>query len=313
MSSTDLFPVLPAALIRTVQETFGERGRLWLAALPEQLADCAARWSLTLQPPFSNLTFHYVAPAMREDGTEVVLKMGVPHKELRTESAALAAYAGHGSVRLLEADSAAGVLLLERLRPGKVLTLLANEAHDPQATSIAASVMRRIWRPPPPDHAFPTVYEWARGLEKLRLRFDGGVGPFPPALVEEAETRFTELLNSMAAPVLLHGDLHHDNILSAARQPWLAIDPKGVVGEPAYEVGALLRNLWEDRHSILEPQKLLERRVHQLAEELELERERVKGWGVAQAVLSAWWCLEDDSACWESSLGLADMLSGIRI
>ncbi|MCW3100468.1 MAG: aminoglycoside/hydroxyurea antibiotic resistance kinase, partial [Chthonomonadaceae bacterium] len=91
-----------------------------------------------------------------------------------------------------------------------------------------------------------------------------------------------------------------------------AIDPKGIVGEPAYEVGAMLRNLWPDRHTILQPGKLLERRAHQLAEELSIERARIRGWAVAQAVLSAWWCLEDDSDCWESAIVTAELLAAIK-
>ncbi len=112
---------------------------------------------------------------------------------------------------------------------------------------------------------------------------------------------------------MLHGDLHHDNILSAERQPWLAIDPKGVVGEPAYEVGALLRNLWEDRHRLANPRRMLESRVYQLAEELDIARSRVRGWGVAQAVLSAWWCIEDNDGCWESAIAVAELLAAVKV
>lgn len=300
---------LPDSFVSTIRETFSEEGAQWLQSLPLLLDACAARWSLTLLPPFPNLSFNYVTPALQADGTPVVLKLGVPHKEIRTEIAALRAYAGHGSVRLLDADSAQGLLLLERLTPGSVLTALASEAEDEEATTIAAAVMRQLWRPVPPDHDFPTVSDWAQGMQRMRAHFGGGVGPFPIALVEEAEALFDELLRSMAAPVLLHGDLHHDNILSAERAPWLAIDPKGLVGEPAYEVGALLRNLWPDRHTLSHPGRILERRIYQLSEALSLDRSRVRGWAVAQAVLSAWWCLEDHSDCWRSALALAELLA----
>lgn len=284
---------------------------LW-ERLPTLLADCASRWSLTVQPPFPNLSFNYVAPALRADGTEAVLKIGLPPAELRNEIAALRLYDGRRSVRLLEADPEQGMLLLERLQPGVVLTTLADEANDARATSIAAAVMQGLWRPVPPEHSFPHVRDWAEGLQQLRTRFGGGVGPFPRYLVEEAETLFAELLASSATPVVLHGDLHHDNILSAQRLPWLAIDPKGIVGEPAYEVGAMLRNLWPDRHTVLYPGKLLERRAHQLAEELHIDRARIRGWAVAQAVLSAWWCVEDDSDCCDSAIATAELLAAIR-
>ncbi len=281
--------------------------------MPSLLDACASRWSLTVLPPFPNLSFNYVAPVLLEDGTEAVLKIGMPHhKELLTEIDALRLYDGRYSVRLLESDFEQGLLLLERLSPGTVLTTLAYERNDAAATSIATGVMQGLWRPVPPDHPFPNVRDWAQGLERLRARFGGGVGPFPLRLVEEAETLFAELLASSATPVVLHGDLHHDNILAAQRSPWLAIDPKGIVGEPAYEVGAMLRNFWPDRYPIVDPGKLLERRAYQLAEELSIDRRRIRGWAIAQAVLSAWWCLEDDSDCWEGAIATAELLRAIK-
>ena len=304
---------LPERFKQTVSTTWGEPGALWLRGLPGLLEDCARRWSLTLAPPFPNLTFHYVAPAMRADGTEAVLKVGVPGPDLRREAAALRVFDGQGSVRLLESDTEAGLLLLERLRPGTVLTTLADEAHDDAATTIAASVMRGLWRPAPPGHDFPTVADWGGGFARLRARFGGGTGPLPAAQVERAEALFAELLASSTASVLLHGDLHHDNILSAQRQPWLAIDPKGVVGEPAYEVGALLRNLWPDRHAHLNPARMLERRTHRLAEELELDPARVRDWAIAQVVLSAVWGVEDNDGGWEGASANTDLLAAIPV
>lgn len=305
--------VLPEHFVQTVQSTWGEPGRQWLDALPALLEDCARRWSLTLSPPFPNLTFHYVAPIVAADGTEIVLKAGVPNQDLHYEAAALRFYDGQGSVRLLNADPEAGILLLERLRPGQALTTLADEAHDDEATTIAASVMQALWRPAPLVHDFPTIADWGQGFARMRARFDGGSGPLPAALVTEAESLFADLLASSAAPVLLHGDLHHDNILSAERQPWLAIDPKGVVGEPAYEVGALLRNLWPDRHTHTNPGRLLMRRTRRLAEELAIDLERVRGWAFAQAVLSAWWTVEDNGDDWASTIAVAELLAAIRV
>jgi streptomycin 6-kinase len=242
----------------------------------------------------------------------VVLKAGVPHKELFSEIAALKVYDGSGAARLLQADAEQGVFLLERLRPGTVLTTLADETHDEEATSIAASVMLALWKPAPEGSTFPTIADWAQGMQRLRSRFNGGVGPFPVRLVEEAEGLFTDLLFSMAPPVLLHGDLHHDNILAAEGAPWLAIDPKGIIGEPAYEVGALLRNLWPERHRLSNPSRILERRLSILSEELGLDRERLRGWAVAQAVLSAWWSVEDNEDGWQPTIAIAKMLSGLK-
>jgi streptomycin 6-kinase len=205
-------------------------------------------------------------------------------------------------------DRDRGVLLLERLQPGTMLSTLAD---DEEATRIAARVMRQLWRPVPPDHPFRTVNDWASGLERMRQHFDGGTGPLPTALVEKAEGLFADLLSSMDGAVLLHGDLHHYNILQAERQPWLAIDPKGIVGEPAYEVGALLRN---PIFSFLEwphLDQITARRVDILAEELGFDRERLLGWGLAQSVLSAWWCIDDHVDCWQGAIRCAEIFDEV--
>jgi streptomycin 6-kinase len=296
---------IPARLARTIVDLHEAEGVAWIERLPDTIAGYEQRWSLTVLPPFPNLSYNYVAPAVRADGTELVLKLGVPNSELQREGAALRHYAGHGIAALVEADLAGGALLIERLRPG---TLLAELEDDQQATAIAAEVMRQLWRPAPAQHSFPSVADWAGGMQHLRAEFGGGTGPFPPRMVELAERLFAELLGSMAAPVLLHGDLHHENIMAATRRPWLAIDPKGVVGEPAYEVGALLRNRLEAGPDL---GKLQARRLDQLAEALQLDRERLLGWSVAQAVLSAWWSYEDHGHGWEPMIDLAEVLAGL--
>src|SRR5687768_14739265 len=225
---------------RIIVDLHGPKGEAWLVNLPVVIDACAARWDLRMLPPFPNLSYNYVAPAERSDGTPVVLKLGVPGgADLASEMEALRVYDGRGIVRLLEAAPDEGAMLLERLQPG---TMLSTMADDEAATRIGARVMRQLWVPAPAEHNFPTVARWASGFQRLRAMFDGGTGPLPAHLVDLAENLFAELLASADAPVLLHGDLHHFNILSAEREPWLALDPKGLVGEPAYEVGAFLHN-----------------------------------------------------------------------
>ena len=300
---------VPNDFARTIVELYGSEGVKWLSRLPSLLANCAERWSLTVMAPFDPLSYNYVAPAVRADGTDVVLKAGVPNPELLTEIEALRLFDGRGIARLLEVDTAEGVLILERLKPGTPLSSLSD---DEEATSIAAQVMSRLWKPVLSEQPFPTVAKWATGLKRLREHFDGGCGPFPKVLVETAEVRFAELIGTMAEPVLLHGDLHHDNILSAERQPWLALDPKGLVGEPAYEVGALLRNPKPQLLAEPEPERILARRVEQLAEELSFDRARLVGWGLAQAVLSAWWSYEDHGHGWEWGIACAELLTELE-
>ncbi len=295
---------------RTTVNLYAERGVQWLDRLPDLIAEVEQRWLIMVGPPLDGLTYNYVAPAAGLDGRELMLKLGVPNPELLTEIEALRIYDGRGCVQLLAADRGQGALLLERLEPGTPLRGCTDD--DERATAVAAGVMRRLWRPAPPEHSFPTVERWAAGLGRLRKRFDGATGPLPRALVERAEDLFRVLIASMAEPVLLHGDLHHDNILAAEREPWLAIDPKGVVGEPAYETGALLRNPFPEILIMPQRGKRLARRVDQLAEELDMDRDRILGWALAQAVLSAWWCIEDNVPCWEGAIACAELLAELE-
>ena len=294
---------IPERFARTMVELHADEGVEWLRRLPNLIRDCEERWGLTVLAPFTPLSYNYVAPAIRADGTDAVLKVGFPADEPETQIPALRLYDGRGIVRLLEADQEQGAMLLERLTPG---TPLAHIVDDEEATAIAADVMRQLWRPAPAEHPFPTVADWMGGMQRVREHFGGGSGPFPMALVAEAERLFADLIGSMGEPVLLHGDLHHENILAAQRQPWLAVDPKGVVGEPAYEVGALLRNRLPDDLNPVQTKRILARRIDQLAEALEFDRARLLGWGLAQAMLSAWWTVEDHGYGWEPTIMLAE-------
>jgi streptomycin 6-kinase len=304
---------IPDNFARTIVELYEDEGTAWLKELPALIAEYERRWSLRVLPPYA-LSYNYVAPAMRADGTPVVLKVRFPGDGPTTEIAALRLYDGHGMAQLLEADPEGGAFVLERLTPGAPLTTLV-ESDDERATSIGAEVMRQLWQgpagAPPNEPLYGTIADWAEGLQRMRAHFGGATGPFPRALVEEAEALFAELLASQAAPVLLHGDLHHDNILSAERAPWLAIDPQGIVGEPAYEVGALLRNPLPQLLELPNPSRVTARRVDQLAEELGFDRARIRGWGLAQAVLSAWWSIEDHGHGWEGAIACAELLAAV--
>lgn len=258
--------------------------------LQDRLDLFARRWSLRILPLFESRSINAVAPVVQEGGGEVVLKVHADVDEGRRETEALDAFDGKGAVRLLDADREQGVLLLERLRPGKDLTSIRDDA---EAMAIAADVIHRLRTPAPDAHSLPTVEEWGEGFAQLRARFNGGFGPFPRRAVEMGESLFRDLISSMDETLLLHGDLHHHNILSSTRDGWLAIDPKGVIGEAACETGALLRNPLPGLLNLPWPARVLARRIAQLSDELRLDRERVACWGVTQAVLAAWWSHED--------------------
>jgi streptomycin 6-kinase len=265
---------LPDVFRKTVEAELGSRGRDWLSRLPAIVDACAARWGLVLGEPFE-LSFNYVLSAARRD-EDVVLKVGIPNDDSVRERAALRNYDGRGVVRVLESDEALGAILLERVRPG---TTLASVDDDEEATSIAAEVMRKMWRPAPPGNAFLGVEAYTRAID------DAGA-PVDAALVDRARRERAELLATAVEPVLLHGDFHHDNVLAAGRERWLAIDPKGVVGEPAFEVGAFLHNPVLDGVDL---DRLLRRRIAIVGERLGLDRERLRKWGLVYAVLSAQW------------------------
>lgn len=289
-----------------------EGGAEWLARLPELLEEYGQRWSLTILPPFP-LSYNYVTPALLPDGREVVLKMGPPNDELASEMIALGWWNGRGAVRLLQAEPEAGVMLLERIRPGHTLLDVYDTVRDDDtATRIACRVMQQFWRPPPPDSSqLITVEQWGQGLHELRRLHQDGIGLFSRRLVEMAARLHAELEASADAPVVLHGDLHHQNIIQAEDGGWLAIDPKGVVGEPAYEVGAWLRNPLPELVEKCDYRRLTARRIDIFVEELGLARERLIGWGMAGAVLSAWWDVgSDGDGSWVAgTLAIAETLA----
>ena len=153
--------------------------------------------------------------------------------------------------------------------------------------------------------------DWNAGLCRLRPRYGGGTGPFPARLIAEVENLRADLTASAGIPVLLHGDLHHDNIVAAGRAAWRAIDPKGLIGEPAYEIGPLLFNPQPQLLAAPQPGRILARRVDHCAAELGLERARVRGWGLVRAVLAAWWHAESTGRPWDAALACAVLIAEI--
>ena len=297
------FPI-PENFARTYIEMHGEAGSAWLAQLPDRIGDLEQRWNFQVQAPYS-LSYNYVAPAVRAKGEKVVLKIGFPDRELVSEITALQHYAGRGIVQLLEDDADLGAFLIERLEPGIPLT---DHPDDDEATRIAAQVMLDLWIPAPAnaEGRLLTVDSWSKGFRRLRDQFDGGTGPMPAQLVERAERIYAELQADLAEPMLLHGDLHHWNILSAKRAPWLALDPKGVLGETAYEVGALLRNPWPDMDGVTVLLRRLPRRLDIFEEMLGFDRQRMLAWSMYQAVLSSWWTYEDHHQVGKEMIAFAE-------
>lgn len=296
--------VLPAAFTRTVRNTFGSAGRRWLAGLPGIAGQVVREWELTVEEPFP-LSLNWVSRVRRPDGTTAVLKLGVPEAgHLADEATTLEFFAGHGAVRLLARDDVRGAVLLEEARPGTQVRHLVPE-RDEAATFVLIDVMRRLHRPAPDGIALPELSRRVASFDDHLHRFPGQ-GPIPRHLVERARGLFAELCATAAERVVLHGDLHHDNVLAAGREPWLAIDPHGVVGDPGYELGALLYN--PEPRGGDEVLNLLPGRIEQLADGLGMPIERVVAWGFVQAVLSEVWLFQADDARSMRSLRVAHQL-----
>ncbi|MER3554487.1 MAG: hypothetical protein C4331_09080 [Meiothermus sp.] len=285
-------PTIPEAFAKNIPVIF-DGGADWIKRLLGLLETYAERWDLGLGEPFG-LSFNYVVEAWLEDGSEAVLKLGIPCPDFRYELWALGSYAGRGAVRLLESDLEGGAMLLERVRPGNRLTRL--EPGD-EASHLAAEIMRKLHQTPV-QHDFPHVSDWGRELLEAHQRKDPRLSKIPSALLDEALAAYPDLLASSPAPVLLHGDLHHFNILRG-QNGWVAIDPKGGLGDPAYEPAQFLHNpSFADKSAGIEcwPDLVLRtaRRLEIFSEALSIPKERIRAWGIFQAALSSWWALENN-------------------
>lgn len=258
----------------------------WRAALAARAVEVARDWGLALGPALPGSTQGLVRAATLADGTAAVLKLEKPGQGVEVQAAALAAWGGEGAARLLRFDAARGALLLERLAPGTPLAALCEGGRGDEATEVLAALMLQLHRPAPTDAVFADAHGWIRAIAACR----------DPRLDSRLRDRALGLyrdLNASARPaVLLHGDLHHRNVL-ADGPGWRAIDPFGATGEPAFDVGTLLTNpvAWLPFRRDLAA--IQARRVALLAERLGEDRARVAGWGFVVGVLKTVWDLED--------------------
>lgn len=325
---------LPSEFISNIEGVFGEAGRDFLVHLPLSINEASQKWGLAHVQPSPTLSYNFVAFA-RRGNEDVVLKMGVPNREFNSEMATLRLFNGEGACKLLDYEEEKYWMLLERLRPGVMLATLED---DEEATHIAANVMQKIWRPrgdmslskatSPGDAEkrlfrrdepslrvthdnFIQLSDWFDGLKKLRPHFNGRTGPLDEKLVQRVENSVKEFFAENHKPVLMHGDFHHFNILSSERG-WLVIDPKGVIGPACYEIGPLLINPWGDLLSERDYGQITRRRIDILHERLGFERERIREWGLAHAILSAWWSIEEHGD-WRYAAAFAEMIADLDI
>lgn len=261
-------------------------GRAWLARLPGLAADCAERWRLQLGDPLPGGNVALVLGATRDDGTDAVLKLSFPEEESEHEPDALEHWGGSGAVRLLERDDERRAMLLERVAPG---TPLWGIADDERATAVAASVLRRLHGVPVRrGQPFRSLADAAaRWSDTIPADWRATGGAFAGRLVDVAVDACRTLPRDAVDAVVLHQDLHGGNVLRSEPDEWLAIDPKPLVGDPAFDAASLLR----DRRWLLGDRgggdaRRLRRRLHVLAEVAGLDRERMRLWGIVHAL--AW-------------------------
>jgi len=244
----------------------------------------AAEWNVTLdeirETPTSLVGFGV------RDGNRVVLKITNQDGDESHSGEVLRAYDGVGAVRVYETET--GAVLLERLDPGEQLVNVVQRGEDTLATQILGEVISKLAGHEAPA-VYPTVADWGRGFDRY---LGSGNQQLSRALVSEARDLYQELVTSQRTTMLLHGDLQHYNVLFDNKLGWVAIDPKGVIGELEYELGALLRNPVEMPELFTTP-ATINRRLEILTDSLHLDYSRALKWAYAQAVLSAIWNIED--------------------
>ncbi|MFT3898728.1 MAG: aminoglycoside phosphotransferase family protein [Gordonia sp. (in: high G+C Gram-positive bacteria)] len=267
------------------QRRLGPDWERWLDRLPRRCADLLAEWELTVDGGPMHGFASLVLPVRTADGESAVLKVGFDGAEdTAQEHLALQTWAGDGAVELYRADPARRALLLERIGPRDLVG-----EWDLQACETVAALYPRLHRPAGPR--FRRLSEVLSGwLDAMAA--DAADMPVPRRFVDEALRRGREFVDDPACDgAIIHGDLHYENVLSAQREPWLAIDPQPMSGDPHYEIAPLLWNRWDEmdgylRHSI-------NRRFVTVVEVAGFDEERARDWVVVRMIINAHWSVQD--------------------
>lgn len=268
---------------------YGVAGQQWLDQLPSITEGLANTYGLSDLEPVSNMTFNYVL-AGHQQQTPIVLKLGLNSKAIFKEGECLRAFSDHGAVKLLAASD--GMLLMERAVPGVSLKSYFPKK-DHLATSVVCELMQKLHAV-----ALPSQHHYYH-IQDLLTCLDEEVD-IPAKTVSKARQLRDQLLSSTTNDVLLHGDLHHDNILQQGDR-WVAIDPKGFVGDPVFELAAFLSNPMPDVLAVLNVMDLVERRIQQCAKQLNMPAQRIRDWHYVKSVLCWVWSLQDgvSASDWE--------------
>ncbi len=269
----------------SIIKTYGAKGKAWLDDLPNVVSRLSLLWHLQDLKVHENLSWNYILDGM-QNNQAIILKIGLDLTSVKNEVAALKAFQGYGVIKLLNEDLAQGALLAERAVPGKSLKSLFPE-HDIKAMQIACDMIDRLHQAPIPDHHhFPKLTELLQILDKD--------WELPKQHLLAARALKNTLLKSTEKNVLLHGDLHYDNILSN-KEGWVVIDPKGVIGDPIFDkIGCLLREPLPELLAVADLPKLLTARVKQISQHFKVDAKKVFDWTYVHTVMAMCWCIEDN-------------------
>lgn len=291
----------PERMIEHVTRGWGEKGEAWLADLPAILTKCAEKWDLTLGETTDEIKANYVGYVTRADGSEAVLKVGVPHKDFSTEMEALGIYEGRGINRLIDKDEDLNAMLLERFSPGKMLS--DHPDRDERARAAGEILVNLHKTPPPEGHGLPHFREWMQGAFRDTRECADLVRSQPYLDQHERGQAIMDLLMRPEEPqILLHGDLHHWNILSDETRGWVAIDPKGVIGASCLDVGRWINNAMgfdDDRATKAQKRKELLADMRILSDALGETQERMWAGAFIDKLTGSGWSLKYSADEWE--------------
>jgi len=274
-------------LIQNVINIFGEDGKIWIDKLPGTVEILADHWNLSKLIPADNMSFNYVVKAICNTDQPVVLKIGFDVNVIADEVRALAYFDGNASVRLIDYNEKYNALLLQQAIPGTSLKSFYPANDKFVIDCYVDTVQKLLDKPLPNKHSFRHISDWLKAIDRFKSK------QLPKYLLEKAIHLKNVLLASMRTEILLHGDLHHDNVLKNG-DTWLTIDPKGIIGEPEFEIAAF--DFIHDAELVrdLEIKELFLNRVKTIAERSNLNAERIRDWVFVRLVLSAVWYIEDN-------------------
>ena len=275
----------PEAFARSTVEREGAAGAAWLAELPAIVEGLLARWGCVPDGEVTHGGVGVIVPVRREAAAEksAVLKVSFPHPGNVHEPDAFAAWGGRGAVLLHERDDERFAMLLERVQA----STLAEVGDSDEVATVAGRVSHRLAIPAPPE--LPRLHRQADDWEEQLRRDSAELAHSLPRHVVEAAVATVRELGRVQPDTLVHGDLHARNILRAEREPWLAVDPKGYAGDPAYDCGTLLKSR---ALALLEAENLRAAALRTLdvfVDAAELDPRRARRWAQFHAVQAAFW------------------------